>query len=86
MIKNRAIIEGNIWYWIVTNFLCWIAWYEHDVNGFLYCYYLAVPFFFTATMKTWMIIRGIELTIGAINVKIHGRNEDEKVNGNKVYL
>jgi hypothetical protein len=63
MIKNRLIALGNLYYWLITNFICWIYWYPHDVIGFTRCYVLAIPFYFTALMKTWVYIRVVEIII-----------------------
>ena len=57
MIQNKHILIGNLWYWLITNFACWEIWYPHTVDGFIQCYYLAIPFYFTATLKIWAIIR-----------------------------
>jgi hypothetical protein len=61
MIRNRDIIVGNIWYWVLTNLYCYIIWYTHDVKSLVNCYLLAVPFYFTALAKTWALIRAVEL-------------------------
>ena len=51
----KTIININIIYWLVTNYICYIYWYEHTLSGFLRCYILAIPFFFTALLKTGVL-------------------------------
>jgi hypothetical protein len=63
MIQNKIIALGNWYYWMITNFVCWIYWYPHDVRGIANCYYLAIPFYFTALVKTWVYIRAMEMVI-----------------------
>jgi len=51
----KSIVIINIIYWLLTNYICYIYWYEHTLQGFLRCYILAIPFFFSALLKTGVI-------------------------------
>ena len=37
-------------FFIVTNFGVWLVGYPHTIEGFLMCYYLAIPFFINALL------------------------------------
>jgi hypothetical protein len=63
MIKDKDILLGNIYFWLITNFICWTQWYTQDVNGFISCYVLAIPFFFSALIKSWAVIRVVEYSV-----------------------
>ena len=40
-----ASILGSCVFFIVTNFACWLSFYEHDLTGLASCYAAALPFF-----------------------------------------
>ena len=61
MIKTSIILHVNVVFWVASNLMCFIAWYPHTMAGFLSCYWLSIPFFFTAFLKTWALIRAIEI-------------------------
>ena len=63
MISDKYIIIANVYYWIITNYICWLCWYPISINGFIKCYMLAIPFFFTALAKTWIAIKVLEFCI-----------------------
>lgn len=64
MIRNSHIIISNMLFWIVTNYICWLDWYPRTLDGFIQCYFLAIPFFFSALGKTWLVIRIVEWSLG----------------------
>ncbi len=40
-----ASVLGSCLFFCVTNFACWLSFYEHNLSGFIRCYTLALPFF-----------------------------------------
>ncbi|MDG2384595.1 MAG: hypothetical protein P8N76_23200 [Pirellulaceae bacterium] len=40
-----ASVIGSCLFFCATNFACWLSFYEPNLNGFISCYTLALPFF-----------------------------------------
>ena len=51
----ECVLFSNIVFWLVSNFWCYIVWYERGLESFIMCYVLAIPFFFTAFLKTFAV-------------------------------
>ena len=47
-----AVITYDIW----TNFGSWLGWYNHDLNGLLLCYTLAIPFMLWHLLSTMLLL------------------------------
>ena len=67
---------SSIWFFISTNFTVWLMWdfYTKDLEGLLYCYTLAIPFFKYTILST-LIFTG--LIYSSIN---YLRGLNEKIN------
>lgn len=44
-INNYSILLSSISFFIISNFGVWIIGYPKDIEGFILCYYMALPFF-----------------------------------------
>lgn len=38
-------LVGSVVFFVVTNFACWVSFYDHTLSGLTSCYVLAIPFF-----------------------------------------
>jgi hypothetical protein len=56
----KITLYANIIFWIVSNYVCYLMWYERTLPGLLRCYLLAVPFFFGALAKTLIVVYGLK--------------------------
>ena len=51
-INNYSILLSSTTFFIVSNFGVWILGYPKTIEGFILCYYMALPFLFT---QLWVI-------------------------------
>ena len=54
-IANRSIFLANGIFYLVTNFGCWLLMYPLTFEGFINCYWLAIPFAFRALAVSWIL-------------------------------
>ena len=49
-------IGASVWFFITTNFAVWIIWdyYPKTIEGLIYCYTLAIPFFTNTIISTFL--------------------------------
>lgn len=66
----KAVLYANILFWLITNFACYLAWYERTPIGLLRCYLLAVPFFFGALAKTLIVAYIIKYLLRSYEVRV----------------
>lgn len=60
--KNKTLVSiggytllSSVLFFIVTNFGVWIlGWYPHNLSGIIQCYYLALPFFRTSLLSSFI--------------------------------
>jgi hypothetical protein len=42
---GEAALSGSIYFFVVSNFICWLTMYEKTLSGFTMCYVNSIPFF-----------------------------------------
>ena len=70
-IKLKSILISSIVFFIISNFGVWLIGYPKNIEGFILCYYMALPFFINTILGDLFYCYAMKYSlVYAINKKI----------------